>query len=240
MNILLRAPLLLPLAIRWVKKQQTEILSDGRPLSPKEIEIAHSVGIRRAERVRISFHSNIPEPTDPRLRAAACQIGLFGQELAGITFGYGVCLRQDSYSRMLIAHELRHVAQYEAAGSIAAFLMKYLFQLMKHGYEDAPLEIDARNHESFGGSEPDIGYAILLYQYECLGTRPSDRFIIVDRRYPAGDDGLVLNGMFIADEDMRSTDVPALAMKFKSIAEAELFGLEKIGIDLYEVLFFLP
>jgi hypothetical protein len=39
------------------------------------------------------------------------------------------------------------VHQYEAAGSIAAFLPLYLQQIVLYGYERAPFEVDARAHE---------------------------------------------------------------------------------------------
>jgi hypothetical protein len=50
----------------------------------------------------------------------------------------------------LISHEFRHVAQYEVAGSIEAFLPVYLAQIVEAGYEAAPFEVDARNHEIAG------------------------------------------------------------------------------------------
>jgi len=39
------------------------------------------------------------------------------------------------------------VYQYEQHGSIAAFLPVYLSQVLEVGYQDAPLERDARAHE---------------------------------------------------------------------------------------------
>lgn len=50
----------------------------------------------------------------------------------------------------LLSHEYRHVHQYEAAGSIAAFLRRYLQQIAEVGYERAPYEIDARQWERAG------------------------------------------------------------------------------------------
>jgi hypothetical protein len=47
----------------------------------------------------------------------------------------------------LVSHELRHVHQYETAGSIAAFLGVYLAQIATVGYDNAPLEPDAIRHE---------------------------------------------------------------------------------------------
>jgi hypothetical protein len=43
----------------------------------------------------------------------------------------------------LIAHELVHVMQWQRYG--AAFPAVYLEQVMRYGYRDAPLEVEARN-----------------------------------------------------------------------------------------------
>jgi hypothetical protein len=67
--------------------------------------------------------------------------------MAGVTFGYGIYICDGQVSNRLISHECRHVYQYEAAGSIAAFLPIYLHQIATVGYDDAPYEIDAREHE---------------------------------------------------------------------------------------------
>jgi hypothetical protein len=40
----------------------------------------------------------------------------------------------------LIAHEVVHVAQYEACGGMAAFLQKYLSEVNENGYPEAPME----------------------------------------------------------------------------------------------------
>jgi hypothetical protein len=39
------------------------------------------------------------------------------------------------------------VPDYEAAGSIGAFLPEYLSQMVNFGYDAAPFELDARDHE---------------------------------------------------------------------------------------------
>ncbi len=62
----------------------------------------------------------------------------------GMTLFYGIFLREGAYSRELLAHECRHVQQYERCGSITNFLEVYLFQVLTRGYEDAPLEKEAR------------------------------------------------------------------------------------------------
>ena len=47
----------------------------------------------------------------------------------------------------LIAHELAHVEQYERLGT-ARFLWRYFVLLLRYGYDDHPMEIEARRHES--------------------------------------------------------------------------------------------
>jgi hypothetical protein len=53
-------------------------------------------------------------------------------------------------SASLLSHECRHVYQYEAAGSIAAFLPVYLQQIATVGYESAPFD-RTRAHEFIAG-----------------------------------------------------------------------------------------
>jgi hypothetical protein len=91
----------------------------------------------------------IPAPTQSALRAACEQLNLLGEDTAGLTLGYGVFLKKDRRESVrLLAHELRHVAQYEGHGSIAAYLTVYIPELLRFGYEDAPLERDAREAET--------------------------------------------------------------------------------------------
>ena len=140
-------PRLLPLAIPWVQSQEANALATGRPLTVTELALANSVGVRNASRVRIKLVNQLPKPTHPELRVAAEQTGLLGPNTAGVTFGYAVFIRHGFDTNRLVSHELRHVSQYEAAGSIAAFLPVYLAQIVSVGYEQAPFELDARYHE---------------------------------------------------------------------------------------------
>ncbi len=68
--------------------------------------------------------------------------------MVGLTLGDAVfiCVGHEMNPRLL-RHELRHVYQYEQAGSISAFLPLYLGQIVQFGYRNAPLEQDARAHE---------------------------------------------------------------------------------------------
>jgi hypothetical protein len=138
-------PLLLPIAVEWAERQSRRILLTGAPLAPPFQSIAREVGVRKPERIRILFVPAIPSPEDVALASAAAQTGLIGPNIQGMTLGHGIFFRNDTRGgRELIAHECRHVYQYESYGSIAAFLAEYLMQVITRGYHNAPMEIDAR------------------------------------------------------------------------------------------------
>jgi hypothetical protein len=149
MDLAAELPNLLPVAVTWVRQHETHILSSGRPLTFPEEGLAKAVGVRDFAAVRIKIVRQLPKPTDPRLAQAAIQTELLGPNMAAITFGHGIYIRQGALSNRLVSHELRHVYQYEQFGSIAAFLATYLQQIATPGigYERSPLEIDARAHE---------------------------------------------------------------------------------------------
>lgn len=65
----------------------------------------------------------------------------------GLTLGYAIFLVEGRVRHRLLTHECRHVCQYECAGSIKAFLPEYFKQIAKVGYDAAPYELDALEHE---------------------------------------------------------------------------------------------
>lgn len=146
MNLREALPRLLPKAVAWAQEESRKVLERGDPLGQSDTRLAGQAGVRSPDRVRVSFVEAIPFPSDPELREAAVQTGLLGPDTIGLTLGYGVLLRRGFESDALLAHELRHVHQYECYGSIAAFLSVYLHQIVQFGYRDAPLEADARAH----------------------------------------------------------------------------------------------
>jgi hypothetical protein len=141
-------PFLTPKAIEWAERRAAEIAASGEPLNAHGIELARKVGVASPERIRLSFVAQLPLPTDPDLRQAALQTGLLGPNMIGLTLGHGIYICNGHSSSRLLSHECRHVQQYEQAGSIAAYLPKYLQQIVQFGYTDAPYEVDARAHES--------------------------------------------------------------------------------------------
>lgn len=141
-------PSLLPLAIDWAQSESARILRDGRALDPAELRIARAVGVADPGRIRVLAFTELPWPSNPWLRRAAMQAGLLGPGTEGLTLGHGILLREGSTMPGLLAHECRHCQQFESFGSMPAFLAEYLRQIVEVGYRNAPLEQDARAHES--------------------------------------------------------------------------------------------
>jgi hypothetical protein len=140
-------PALLPLAISWANAQSRRILAHGIALSDEYATIARRVGVAWPELVRVASVRAMPLPRHAALRDAALKAGLLGPNVIGLTLGHGVLVVSGHATRRLLSHELRHVHQYEQAGSIAAYLPRYLAQIVDVGYFDSPFERDAREHE---------------------------------------------------------------------------------------------
>jgi hypothetical protein len=149
MNIDLQTvlPILLPSAIRWSETLSSEISQSGKQLSETEISIARDVGVIHPELIRIAMVDRLPLPEDPQLRSAAIQTGLLGPNMVGLTLDHSVLICHGNKTIQLLAHEFRHVYQYEQYGSIANYLPIYLQQIVEVGYMNAPFEIDARVYE---------------------------------------------------------------------------------------------
>jgi hypothetical protein len=140
-------PVLLPAAIAWAEAIARDGLARGEPLDDDGVRLARSVGVRRVEAIRVNAVDQFPVPEDMALRQAAMQVGLL--DPLGLTLGYAVFLRRGHEgSERLLRHEFRHVQQCERLGSLAAFLAEYLLQIVQVGYARAPLELDARAHET--------------------------------------------------------------------------------------------
>jgi hypothetical protein len=145
MDLQVILPSLLPTAVEWAVLQQADILASGRRLSLDEIATARAVGVSQPEKIRIKSVPSIPIPEEALLATVAVQYGLLGPDTAGLTLFYGIFIREGTYSRHLLAHECRHVYQYEQRGTILGFLQVYIPQVLMSGYINSPLEKDARD-----------------------------------------------------------------------------------------------
>ena len=150
MDLRVALRLLLPGAIAWAEACASEAAATGVALTDAGIKIARRVGVQRPELIRLAIVDRLPLPEEPSLREAALQTGLLGPDMAGLTLGYSVFVVRGQESVRLLSHEFRHVHQYEAHGSIGAFLPVYLQQIVELGYANAPYELDAQAHEFQG------------------------------------------------------------------------------------------
>jgi hypothetical protein len=136
-----------PLATWWAQDQESKILKTGRPLTATQQQDARAAGVNHPEKIRIKIVRSINPPDGLFLGLAAKLAGSFGPDVAGMTLGYGILIRQDcdNYraNRELFVHEFCHTAQYERYGSIQAFLVDYLRECISPGYPRGPLELQA-------------------------------------------------------------------------------------------------
>ncbi|KKO50695.1 hypothetical protein VT06_01265 [Arsukibacterium sp. MJ3] len=134
-------------AANWAEQNQTFIYQFGRALTVEEKAIACLVKVAAPEQVHIYEVPVIKRPDEPELAALCEEYGFLTEDTIGLTLGYGIYIKQGYLTTRLLSHELRHVHQYEQAGSAEAFLTRYIGEIMQFGYLNSPYEMDARAHE---------------------------------------------------------------------------------------------
>lgn len=139
--------MMLPLALRWSQKLEERIALLGMPLNSFGIDMARSVGVQRPDLIRIQVVDQIPIPAGPMLKEMVQEIGVISPNTIGITVGHSVLVKSGKVDNRVLLHEFRHVHQYEEEGDLEKYIEKYLLQVSAFGYENAPLEIDARKYE---------------------------------------------------------------------------------------------
>lgn len=144
--------------VEWVRTIEIEGQARGVPLTPKQIELATTIGIEQPEKVRLVYVDEVPFPSeDPQMRMIGEKLGFVGP---GITnnaqaFGYTIWVRNGfELTWPLLAHELVHVQQIERNASFGAFVQKYMTQLMAYGHDAMPLEVEAYKANEIHASEP--------------------------------------------------------------------------------------
>lgn len=136
--------LLLDLACEWAEGQQEYILQNGSALSEQQINDAGLAGVNCPEKVRLLEVDEIPWPDNPTLESIGRETGFISDDTEGLALGYGIFLRSGSgRPRLLVAHELVHVAQCERLGGVEEFLRQYLSECANFGYPYAPMEEEA-------------------------------------------------------------------------------------------------
>jgi len=134
---------LMPGVVALILSTEANALAHGRPLTADEIAIARSVGVAAPERVRVLEESAMPGSDEPALAILIRQLGSYNPRRWGLTARYGIVFKTPP-PKPLLAHELRHVAQYEHLG-LEGFARRYITELMVVGYVNAPLETEAND-----------------------------------------------------------------------------------------------
>jgi hypothetical protein len=143
-SLLAQLEMLLPAAAAWATEQEQKILREGLSLLEPELADAHAIGVHNPDRVRLLQVETIPRPLQPQLKAAGDAIDFLTHTTRRLTLGHGIFIRSDCWrERLLIVHELAHVAQYERLDGILPFLRRYLLECLTVGYSAAPLEQEA-------------------------------------------------------------------------------------------------
>lgn len=136
---------LIPLACKWVEEQELLILRTGIPLNERQKSFATKIGINHVDKIRLLKVDRIPESANPILNQAGKAIGLISSDTLGVTFQYGIYIRNDYWeNESLIIHELTHTLQYERLGGITNFLNQYIKECICFGYHKSPLELEAK------------------------------------------------------------------------------------------------
>ena len=134
---------LLPRIILDLRNAENANLGRGSALTAHEGKLATRVGVAHPGRVRVVIASQFPTTSDPALAAelkSRFGLGTNPKSLNGLTMGHVIFIKPNrANERWLLAHELTHVAQYEALG-FEQFARDYLMQVILVGSTQAPLE----------------------------------------------------------------------------------------------------
>jgi hypothetical protein len=145
MNSLLSTlPILLPVAVAWVEKQEVILLERGTPLTEGQITDAVRAGVKAPEKIRLVLVDTLPQPANEDVMFVAKHIGFFSPRSVSLALGYGICVLHDHCDdRHQLIHEFVHVSQYERMGGIKPFLSVYLRECIDPGYPFGALEQEA-------------------------------------------------------------------------------------------------
>jgi hypothetical protein len=134
----------------WAETQARLVLENGRPLDGFGFRMAIGAGVQHPEEVLLLTVSKMPTSEDVHLRQALEQFSIVTPSTKGLTIGYNVFLLQGSSSNRQLAHQLKHVVQFERCRGIPGFFEKYISEVNEYGSARAPLEAEAlafRGHE---------------------------------------------------------------------------------------------
>ncbi len=130
-----------PAVSRWAHVQERRILAEGVPLKAVDFAFATELKIAQPENVRVLEVRQVPLPVPDAVVRLGRKCGFRIITPVGMTLGRGIYIEKGQWGVM--RHELVHVEQYQKLGGILPFMQRYLLECLFHGYDDAPLELDA-------------------------------------------------------------------------------------------------
>ncbi len=139
----------MPEACAWTAEQEGVILRTGVPLTEALMADARRIGVAHPERVRLLRVPMIPTPNQSELGVVLHMMGLVLTWARALSVRYGIFVCDYWWEqRRVVVHELVHTRQYEQLGGIEEFLTEYIRECNDVGYENAPLELEARKIEN--------------------------------------------------------------------------------------------
>lgn len=138
--------IVLPQYITWASDMEAAGLKTGEPLDEKQLVIANEIGIKNSEKVRLVYVDEVPFPYENVvLKVVGEALGFIGEGIINNAqvFGYSIYIRKEyQLTTANLAHELVHVLQIERS-SLAQVVTQHFSDLVKYGYENSPLEVEA-------------------------------------------------------------------------------------------------
>ena len=141
---------LLPEACAWAAEQEGVIQRTGVPLTEAQMADARQIGVAHPERVRLLRVPAIPTPNqNGELVVLVHMMGLILTWSRALSLRYGIFICENWWGeRRAVVHELVHTRQYEQLGGLEEFLNTYIRECNDFGYDNAPLELEARKIEN--------------------------------------------------------------------------------------------
>ena len=112
--------------------RRQKIVRDGVSLSEKKLTDAGAIGVQTPESGSpVTSTKRSRDRLSPRLKAACDAIDFLTPATRGLTLGHGVFIRSDCWrDRLLIVHELAHIAHNERLGGYSSFPVPVLFKIV--------------------------------------------------------------------------------------------------------------
>lgn len=134
----------------WVWWHERRILREGEEL-PLDLArwAGDGLGLEAVEETRVLEVKEVPLPSPLWVRKVCAKLGFPTLSVGGLCLRRGIYLQKGKQApKATIRHELVHTMQYQRAGSVRGFLQRYLYECIIYGYEDAPMEVEARTRSA--------------------------------------------------------------------------------------------